>query len=42
MKTENILRAEFCNANTRIAGATQKQSSGTLTTGQPASNRNSQ
>ncbi len=38
----NLLRAEFCNANTRIAGATQKQSSGTLTTGQPASNRNSQ
>ncbi len=33
----DLLRAEFCNANTRIAGATQKQSSGTLTTGQPAS-----
>jgi hypothetical protein len=26
------LRAEFCNANTRIAGATLKQSSGTLPT----------
>jgi len=38
----NLLRAEFCNINTRIAGATQKQSSGTLPTGQPASNRNSQ
>ncbi len=38
----NLLRAEFCNANPRIAGATQKQSSGTLTTGQPESNRNSQ
>jgi hypothetical protein len=30
-------RAEFCNANTRIAGATLKQSSGTLPTGKPAS-----
>jgi len=36
----NLLRAEFCNANARIAGATQKQSSGTLTTGQPASKEN--
>jgi len=36
----NLLRAEFCNTNTRIAGATQKQSSGTLTTGQPASKEN--
>jgi len=26
----NLLRAEFCNANIRIAGATLKQSSGTL------------
>jgi len=26
----NLLRAEFCNANARIAGATLKQSSGTL------------
>jgi hypothetical protein len=26
----NLLRAEFCNANSRIAGATLKQSSGTL------------
>jgi hypothetical protein len=34
----NLLRAEFCNANTRIAGATFMQSSGTLPTGQPASN----
>jgi hypothetical protein len=33
----NLLRAEFCNANTRIAGATLKQSSGTLPTGKPAS-----
>jgi len=36
----NLLRAEFCNANSRIAGATQIQSSGTLTTGKPASNEN--
>ena len=49
MKTENMLeiekllslpRAEFCNANTRIAGATQIQSSGTLSTGKPASKKN--
>jgi hypothetical protein len=32
-----LLRAEFCNANTRIAGATFMQSSGTLPTGMPAS-----
>jgi hypothetical protein len=31
------IEAEFCNTNTRIAGATQIQSSGTLTTGQPVS-----
>jgi len=30
MRIENITRAEFCNANTRIAGATLKQSGGTL------------
>jgi len=35
-----LLRAEFCNANIRIAGATQIQSSGTLSTGQPASKWN--
>jgi len=33
----NLLRAEFCNTNTRIAGATLEQSSGTLPTGKPAS-----
>ena len=37
---EILLRAEFCNANTRIAGATQIQSSGTLSTGKPASKWN--
>jgi hypothetical protein len=36
----NLLRAEFCNANARIAGVTQKQSSGTLTTGEPESKEN--
>ena len=36
----NLLRAEFCNANARIAGATQIQSSGTLTTGKPESKEN--
>ena len=35
-----LLRAEFCNANIRIAGATQIQSSGTLSTGEPASKWN--
>ena len=40
MKMKNIPRAEFCNANTRIAGATQIQSSGTLSTGKPASKKN--
>jgi len=33
----NLLRAEFCNTNTRIAGATLEQSSGTLPTGKPES-----
>jgi uncharacterized protein (TIGR02145 family) len=33
----NLLRAEFCNANPRIAGATLNQSSGTLPTGKPES-----
>jgi uncharacterized protein (TIGR02145 family) len=33
----NLSRAEFCNANTRIAGATLKQSSGTLPTRKLAS-----
>jgi len=37
----NLLRAEFCNTNNRIAGATLKQSSGTLPTGKPASKKNS-
>ena len=40
MKMKNIPRAEFCNANTRIAEATQIQSSGTLSTGKPASKKN--
>jgi hypothetical protein len=33
----NSSRAEFCNANIRIAGATLIQSSGTLPTGKPES-----
>jgi|GEM_PF-1549001 len=33
------LRVEFCNINTRIAGAALNQSSGTLTTGKPASKK---
>jgi hypothetical protein len=37
MEDLNLSRAEFYNANTRIAGATLKQSSGTLPTGKPAS-----
>jgi len=37
MEDLNLLRAEFCNANTRIAGATLKQSSGTLPTEKSAS-----
>ena len=37
MRSLNLLRAEFCNANIRIAGATLKQSSGTLPTEKPAS-----
>jgi len=36
----DLLRAEFCNTNTRIAGAAHNQSSGTLTTGKPASMEN--
>jgi hypothetical protein len=38
----DLLRAEFCNAKARIAGATLEQSSGTLPTGKPASKVNSQ
>jgi len=34
------IRAEFCNTNTRIAGASLKQSSGTLSTEKSASKDN--
>jgi hypothetical protein len=40
-KLLDCLRAEFCNTNTRIAGATLNQSCGTLTPGKPASKENS-